>query len=234
MKKFAGFPSRMRFTPVPDLFLNRLLPEITDIAELKTVLCVFSLLYHKRGYPRYVSLSELLTHKGLVDSLNGSSPEEALRVALEGAVRRGILLSLSINRNGTEESIYFLNDQAGRDAIARIQRGELAIAGVVAIAKLAVSAGPPPDIFTMYEENVGMLTPIIADELRQAEKLYPPGWIQDAIKAAAEYNRRSWRYIAAILERWSQEGKPDGAYRRDSKTDPDKYFKGRYGHMVRR
>ena len=30
-----------------------------------------------------------------------------------------------------------------------------------------------PNIFTMYEENIGLLTPMIAEELRDAEKTYP-------------------------------------------------------------
>jgi DnaD/phage-associated family protein len=80
-----------------------------------------------------------------------------------------------------------------------------------------------------------MLTPIIADELKEAEKLYPYEWINDAIKKAVEQNIRKWSYISAILERWSAEGRSDGTYRRDSeKEDPDKYIKGKYGHMVRR
>ena len=92
-----------------------------------------------------------------------------------------------------------------------------------------------PDVFTLYEQNVGMLTPMIAEELRAAERLYPPSWIKDAVKEAVALNKRNWKYIAAILERWSAEGKGSGTYRRDSKkTDPDKYIKGRYGHMVQR
>ena len=79
-----------------------------------------------------------------------------------------------------------------------------------------------------------MLTPMIAEELREAEKLYPEGWIRDAIKEAVSLNKRSIRYIVRILERWSAEGKSDGTYRRYSKTDPDKYIKGKYGHIVRR
>ena len=31
MEQFKGFPSKMRFTAVPDFFLNRLLPQISDI-----------------------------------------------------------------------------------------------------------------------------------------------------------------------------------------------------------
>jgi DnaD/phage-associated family protein len=80
-----------------------------------------------------------------------------------------------------------------------------------------------------------MLTPMIAEELREAEKLYPETWISDAIKEAVFRNKRNIRYIIKILERWSAEGKSDGTYRRDSaeKTGPDKYIKQKYGHMVR-
>ena len=80
-----------------------------------------------------------------------------------------------------------------------------------------------------------MLTPIIAEELSEAEKSYPHAWIHEAIKEAVDLNKRNWRYISKILERWLAEGKVDGAYKRDiKKADPDKYVKGRYGHMVRR
>ncbi len=79
-----------------------------------------------------------------------------------------------------------------------------------------------------------MLTPMIAEELREAEKLYPEAWVRDAIKVAVNQGKRKWSYISAVLERWSIEGKDDGAYQRDSKEDPDKYIKGKYGHMVQR
>ena len=94
----------------------------------------------------------------------------------------------------------------------------------------------PPDIFTLYEENVGMLTPLIADELKEAGQHYPEAWIKDAIKEAVNQNKRNWKYISRILERWSTEGKKDGAHRGNSKTntDPDKYVRGKYGHMVQR
>jgi DnaD/phage-associated family protein len=76
---------------------------------------------------------------------------------------------------------------------------------------------------------------MIAEELKEAEKLYPADWINDAIKEAVSLNKRNWRYIARILERWSSEGKDSGAHKQDfKKTDPDKYIKGKYGHMVRR
>ena len=87
----------------------------------------------------------------------------------------------------------------------------------------------------MYEENIGLLTPMIAEELRDAEKTYPELWIKDAVKEAVNAGKRNWRYISAILERWATEGKSDGTHLRDfKKTDPDKFIKGKYGHAVKR
>jgi DnaD/phage-associated family protein len=99
-----------------------------------------------------------------------------------------------------------------------------------------VSVPEASDIFTLYEQNIGMLTPLIADELREAGKLYPENWIKEAIKESAALNKRNWRYIARILEHWSTEGKDDGTHRGNSKkiADPDKYIRGKYGHMVQR
>ena len=67
-----------------------------------------------------------------------------------------------------------------------------------------------PSEFTEYESNIGMLTPVIADKLKEAIDHYPKGWVSDAIKIAAENNARSWRYIEKILENWQAHGKDDG------------------------
>jgi len=237
MEQFKGFPAKMKFTAVPNFFLSKLLPQISDIAELKTTLHIFQILYHKRGYPRFTTYRELLSNKSLMSSFKGDArpPDEVLRHALEMAAERGTILHLALDRGSTPEDIYFLNTEADRQIVAKIQNGELKLSGLKAKEPAYVDAEEPPDIFTLYEQNIGMLTPLIADELRDAEQLYPQAWIRDAIKEAVALNKRSWRYIAKILERWSTEGKSDGTYRGDSKkTDPDKYIKGKYGHMVRR
>ncbi|MEX2431266.1 MAG: DnaD domain protein, partial [Dehalococcoidia bacterium] len=64
-----------------------------------------------------------------------------------------------------------------------------------------------PNVFALYEANIGLLTPMIADQLRDAEEAYPEEWIESAFHEAVEQNKRSWRYIAAILERWATEGR---------------------------
>ena len=234
MSKFQGFPARTDYTSVPNAFFSSLLPEIDDIAELKTTLHVIAALYKKKGYPRLVSFNELLGDTALISSLKGlgEKPEETLRRALEMAAERGTLLSLALD---TEGDIYFLNDESGRQAAAKMASGELKPGGLKAGRKPDVPDVAMPDIFTLYEQNIGLLTPMVADELKEAEKLYPPEWLRDAIREAALHNKRSIKYISKILENWSVEGRSDGTYQRDSqKAGPEKYFKGKYGHMVRR
>jgi DnaD/phage-associated family protein len=75
---------------------------------------------------------------------------------------------------------------------------------------------------------------MIAEELKEAEELYPAPWIESAFKEAVSLNKRNWKYIEAILKRWESEGKESGEPGRDSKKDTTKYFRGRYGHLVKR
>ena len=237
MKPFHGFPARMTFTPIPNLFLNRLMPDISDITELKITLHIMEILYRKKGYPRFVTFSELLSNISLINSLKEAAEpaKESLHKALEKASKRETLLHLSIEQDGKSEDIYFLSTPPDSQAVARIQNGELKLPGLKVGIKTPTVTDDLPNIFTLYEDNIGILTPMISEELKEAEKLYPITWIQDAIKEAVNHGKRKWSYIAAILENWSIEGRSDGAYKRDSKKDdPDKYIKGKYGHMVQR
>lgn len=238
MKQFNGFPIRSKYTPIPNIFFNSVLPEISDIGELKVTLHLWEILYPKRGYPKYVSRGELLNDIALLKTLRGlgQEPETELNEALGLAVTRGTILRVTLDKNGAAEDIFLLNTEQDRQAAEKIQNGELKLTGLETRQTPANLPEEPPDVFRLYEENIGMLTPIVADELRDAEKLYPADWIRDAFKEAVINNKRNWRYIARILERWTTEGKSDGTHRRYLKedNDPDKYIKGKYGHIVRR
>jgi len=233
-KPFPGFPAKMRFTPLPNLFFTPLLPQIDNMAELKLILHIFWLLYQKRSHPRFVTYTELIADKTLVEGIEGDSPAE-LQGALEQAVKEGILLRLTLEKEGKQEDLYFTNTESNRETIAKVQMGELSLGGALPQGEPYIKA-EKPDIFTLYEQNIGLLTPMIAEELKEAEKLYPVAWIEDAFKEAVNLNKRSWRYIARILERWSVEGREGGEFRRDSKKEksPSRYLKGKYGHLVRR
>ena len=237
MKQFEGFPARMQFTPIPNLFISKLLPQIEDINELRVTLHIFQVVYGKRGYPRYVTLRELLADSGLVKSLGGNSEEykQLLSGALDLAVKRGTILLLELDRDGEPELLYFINSENDKKVLEKIRNGEIVLKGLES-GKTAgfVETETPPDIFTLYEENVGMLNPLIAEWLKEAEKLYPESWIRDAIKEAVSLNKRNWRYIDRILENWSAEGRSDGTHKRSSKTGTAKYDKQKYDHLIKR
>ena len=237
MKQFAGFPARMQFTPLPNLFFSDLLPQMSNMAELKITLYIFAGLYRQRGHPRFVTRRQLLADTSLMSSLKEEAgpPEEVLRQALDMAARRGTLLHLVLDRDGAAEDVYFLNTEDNRRLVDSIRSGEYQLPEMKAPPSAPAEVEEMPDIFTIYEQNIGMLTPMIAEELREAEGLYPAEWIRDAIREAVTLNKRSWRYIAKILENWLAEGRSRGAYQRDSKkkAGPDKYFKGKYGRLLR-
>lgn len=234
-KPFAGFPSRGRFTPVHNVFFSSLLGEIENPVELKATLYLFWALYQKKGYPRFATAAEMLADRTLIGGLGKDDPSGALSAALESAVRRGTLLHLRSTKDGHDADLYFLNTDADRRAVERIKAGELEVPGISAVPEPATESREKSNAFSLYESNIGMLTPIIAEELKEAEQLYPREWIEDAFREAVDLNKRSWRYVSRILERWSIEGRDDGKPERHSQTaDPDKYIRGKYGHLVRR
>jgi DnaD/phage-associated family protein len=89
-----------------------------------------------------------------------------------------------------------------------------------------------PNIFVLYEQNIGPLTPLLAEELMEAEDTYPLPWIEDAFREAVELNKRSWRYIQRILERWAAEGKTDEGTRRGDEGDRRRFIEGEYADYI--
>jgi DnaD/phage-associated family protein len=80
-------------------------------------------------------------------------------------------------------------------------------------------------VFTLYEQNIGPLTPLIADELRDIESDYPAEWIEEAVREAVENNARSLRYIIRVLENWKTQGKVDrGKNRGNTEKDRRRYL----------
>ncbi len=111
--------------------------------------------------------------------------------------------------------LFAPNMPANRRALER-----LAAEGVTLEETLPPAEGEPlPNIYTLYEENIGGITPLIADDLRDAEQRYPPEWVREAFREAAELNKRNWRYIRRILERWEAEGPNYATDGRDPEAD---------------
>jgi DNA replication protein len=213
MKPFAGFPAgKTRFTPVPDLFYTELLPAIEDLTELKLVLFMFWALNRQRGYPRYMTMAELEAESALLSGMpveEGSTPLDALHRGVERAVEHGILLRLTVASEERQTDYYLINTPQGRKAVEQVKEGELILENTGFVREAYVEP-ERPRIVELYEQNIGLLQPLLAEELEEAELTYPADWIYDAFKIAAERNVRRWRYIKSILERWAREGKNDG------------------------
>jgi len=58
----------------------------------------------------------------------------------------------------------------------------------------------------LYEDNIGRLTPLIAERLKDIVEEYPSGWFEEALKESVTSEHRNLKYISAILERWQSEG----------------------------
>ena len=215
---FRGFPRRARSIPVPSPVFGPLLEQIDDLGELKCVLRVIWLLHQKKGYPRFVTLRELLADRTLVTALalDGSPYHASVERALNRAVERGALATVTLDRNGVVDRLFVVNAEPDRAALAKMA-GNTVSAVPMPGPEPWEGAAERPNIFAIYEDNIGMLNPMIAEELQEAEQLYPATWIEEAVREAVSLNKRSWRYIVRILERWEQEGKSDGEPRRNPK-----------------
>jgi DNA replication protein len=232
MKGFGGFPAgKQPYTPVPNLFFSELLPAIDHLAELKVTLHVFWLLTKKTGPRRYVSGAELAADRHLLRGLDmpAMSPEEALQDALERAVVRRSLLRATTGEGETLRDWYFVNSAKGRQAMDDLLAGKWSPVDTDQPVRLE---GQRPNIFVLYEQNIGILTPLLAEELMEAEDTYPASWIEDAFRESVELNKRSWRYVQRILERWAAEGKEDETSRRGDERDRRRYIEGEYADYV--
>ncbi len=235
MKGFSGFPKgKLRLTQMPNLFFSELLPIIDNIAELKVTLYAFWALSQKEGQVRFMRLADFLSDPAFIKGLGATTEiaTDALLDGVERAVARGTFLHVNVESADGKMDLYFMNTERGRAAIDGITKGEW---------RPNPDENEPltllierPNIFVLYEQNIGPLTPMVADELRDAEQTYPASWAEEAIQLAVENNVRKWRYILAILERWRQEGKQDGISRRDSQKELRQQIPEEYRDIIKR
>jgi len=72
---------------------------------------------------------------------------------------------------------------------------------------LVVNDAEIAKVAKFYEQEIGALTPLIADAIRDACTEYPADWIPEAITIAVESNARRWNYVLAILKNCKAAGK---------------------------
>ncbi len=228
--KFSGFQeNKKHFTGIPDQFFGELLPAIKDINELKLVFYLLWSAYAQGDYGVSFMVKDILLDEHFLKGLELFDNDErsVLASLLEKLVQDNILVK--VDNEPTEESGFFINSPRGRAAADRARSGSLFQTQGQPKATLDIIK---PNIFRLYEENIGPLTPLIADSLRDAEETYPEEWIEEAIQIAVANNVRRWNYIDRILTRWQEEGR-DGTDRRNTQEDYRRYLKGEYGKIGR-
>jgi len=62
------------------------------------------------------------------------------------------------------------------------------------------------NIFKAYEREMGIITPMLGDELKEIEKEYPAEWIEQAFKICNNQNIRKLSYLKGVLKKWKVDG----------------------------
>lgn len=233
MKKFKGFsPGKPKTIPVMVQFFTDVLPLIDDLAELKVLLFCLRALHQKEGVYRFLRRRDFRNDAALMNGLTliDADSDAVLDRGLLKSVERGTLLCAEVLLDKGPETLYFLNTARGRTAVDQIRAGKWRPARD----SLGIEILPErPNIYRLYEANVGLLTPLIADALKEAENDYPALWIEDAIKLSVEQNKRSWSYIRAILERWRREGRTTyETPQRYHDEDGQRYVRGKFSDFI--
>jgi len=199
-----------RVIEVPESILTEIAPQIRDIGELQLILLVVRMATERGGIDQPVSRDELGRDAGVQRAfqLEGTmrDPGESVERSLELAVGRGVVIKLRVIDGDSERIWYFLNTIQNAAKVRAMANGsEVPPKTLWSAASAPRIEAERPTIFRLYEQNIGPLTPLIAQRLLDALEVYPAGWIEDAVAEAVSYNRRSWRYIARILENWQVE-----------------------------
>ena len=218
MNKFKGFTDSETFSVIPDKFFHQLLKQIEDVAELKVTLYLMWRVEHMDGPFRALNKMDF-------DVKDLGLAADEITFGLEKAVKRESLLKIQ-----KDTAVYFLlNSPRGRAGVDAIKTGRWN-------PKAAVSVPPVerPNIFKLYEENIGPLTPLIADMLKEAEELYTEEWFEEAFTIAVKNNKRNWKYVEAILKRWKEEGTHGQKNQQSSEKGSERYTDSQFSEFLKR
>ncbi|MEJ2411884.1 MAG: DnaD domain protein [Anaerolineales bacterium] len=230
---FKGFPpGKITTTRIPSLFFKDLLPQIDDLDELKVTLYGLWQINHLEGEVRYLKVENFTADPEFMAGMGATPAAQlaAVRSGLERAVTRGTLLRTSVPRGENTLEIYFFNTPRGQAAVQSVEDGSWRPSdGDLPTPTLSLEQ---PNIFQLYEENIGPLTPLIADTLRQAEKEFPEEWIRQAVGIAVQNNVRKWNYIEAILRSWQDGGRDERQDRGYTKKDRRGYLEDEFAEFI--
>lgn len=217
-----------RRVSIPAEFFSEVLPEVDDLGLLKLLLYAFWARSTRDSESNGLRVDDLIQDQRWLDGIEakGTSRAEAARELLERAVHKGMLLATG---DGVEATFYFINDELGRRRLKAAEEEGLKVDPDRQAPSLQ---GARPNLFVLYEQNIGPITPILAERLREAEREFPPHWIEEAVTIAVTNNVRKWRYIEAILDDWKTKGRDEREDQGDPAQARRRYVEGRFKDFI--
>ncbi|MDX1994747.1 MAG: DnaD domain protein [bacterium] len=228
-RSFEGFTAEMwgDTVRIPAAFFTDLLPMIDHAGELRVLLFCFWALPQKGGEFPYLRREDFLSHQPLMAALES---EAMLDESLAKGLERRTLLWAEVRIGEAAEMLYFVNTPRGKLAVQQIEAGEFVPGSGQNVIEILPER---PTIYRLYEANIGPLTPMIAEELKDMAGEFPAEWIAEAFREAVRANARKLKYIRAVLERWQTEGKavPQSSEERFER-DGKHYVTGKYSDFI--
>ena len=210
-----------------ETFLKEILPQLTDADTIKVLLYIDARNNQQEGENPYLFADQILQSMTLRQWLGGENLEERIRQSLRQAITSNLLFSKK-HSSVPGKTLIFLNTQQGQAIWKRLESG---LWHPTPSDHTTKDQSPQKNIYQMYEENIGPLTPLLSEDLTAAQEEFPLQWIEDAIRVAVQNNARSWRYVDAVLKSWQKEGK-NVKFRRDSETNESEHPKGQFDDFV--
>ena len=214
-RSIKGFPLPDDFatTRVPNALLGRVLSTVDDPDEIKLILRAIWLLEHQRGYPRYITRDDLRRDRVLSVAITDQPDFDR---SLNSAIEHGVFVEATINGN---ICLMFNTESARRASIEVSSTTDNLKKDDNGWEAPAASTGSA-DAFRAYEENIGILSPMIRQSILAALEDFTDEDITHAIRIAVENESRSWSFVAGVLRRWARDGIPhertDGTARGES------------------
>jgi DnaD/phage-associated family protein len=197
----SGYQSP-NYTQTPNDLFDVLLPEM-GYAELKVSLCILrnTLGYHRDGVTLSIRTIARMTGLTTRNVLEGAKAAE----------ERGTL-TRAVSSTMTTTWLPVI----AKDTVC-IPRGNRTVSpgkGKLPVKESKESnkentTTTTANIFKVYEQNIGPLTPLISEDLTDLAKTYTDEWVRRAMVEAATSNVRNLKYIKAVLAGYKERGSPD-------------------------
>ena len=200
-------------TRVPNAVLSAVLDEVEEAETVKLILRAVWLLERKRGFPASITVNELRHDRVLIRVFKS---EERFDAALDQSLNLGVLIKFELNN----ADALMLNTVSATRQVKHVKGRKSEKIEEVGWAA-SVGSEMPEDAFRAYEENIGLLSPMIRENITAALQDFSDEDIIEAIRITVENESRSWSFIAGVLRKWARDGVPNDRRTRTPRGSED-------------